>query len=97
MSESTEKRAHDDAQFEAWWADAYGLAFNNVPGAMRLAFKEVAEKAWKASRAEALEEAAQLIDEETENARHERLYPGLVGTLEECADAIRALAKSEGA
>ncbi|QGZ66325.1 hypothetical protein [Paraburkholderia acidisoli] len=96
MSEATEKCAHDDAQsrakFEAWWNSD---EISSSVWWWRVK-KVDAFDIWKTTRAAALEEAAQLIDEETENARHERLYPGLVGTLEECADAIRALAKSEG-
>jgi hypothetical protein len=35
--------------FEEWWQEHYEAAFSNVGGALRLAFKEVAEKAWEAA------------------------------------------------
>lgn len=35
--------------FEQWWQANYEDGFTTVSGAMKLAFKEVAEKAWNAA------------------------------------------------
>lgn len=47
-------------------------------------------------RAEALEEAARVVDAEEDNAREEHYHPGLVGCLEACAASIRALIEGDG-
>ena len=41
-----------DAKFEEWWNTVYLNSFNNMPKAIMLSFKEVAEKAWYEAKRE---------------------------------------------
>jgi hypothetical protein len=48
-----------------------------------------------AVEAATIEQCAKIVDEEADNARDEHYYPGVVSAFEDCADAIRALAKEK--
>ena len=61
-SVSINEQGKDDAQlgrlvraladpFEAWWQSTYAQAFTHSPKIIELAHKEIAEAAWRASRA----------------------------------------------
>jgi hypothetical protein len=48
-----------------------------------------------AIEAATIERCEKIVDEEADNARDDHYYPGVVSAFEDCADAIRALAKEK--
>lgn len=48
--EQTAAQPDERAPFRGWWDVEYGCKFDEVPGVMGAAFREVAEKAWQAAR-----------------------------------------------
>lgn len=74
-------------EFNAWWNETWTPVFEVMPGAMQLAWKEVAEVAWQASRAASLEEAAK----ECELTQKHFDTQDAIDAAEQCAMGIRAL------
>ena len=79
-------------KFGAWWTEKWEPAFEIMPSPLKLAWKEVAESAWKASRSAALEEAAkaigsEMLDDPTDSA-DDIAYDNAVA---DCVCAVRAL------
>ncbi|MBB3004435.1 hypothetical protein FHX57_006817 [Paraburkholderia tropica] len=91
-------------QFEAWFAEYHDDACTNFGGIDCTNPKGIAEDAWQASRAAAMEEGAttalsklKALTTEMEGYAYFGSNPGVKeDDYEDVADAIRALAKAEG-
>lgn len=81
--------------FEAYWQEKWEPVLARMPGAMGLAFREMAEHAWQASRAAALEECQSLADRVKRELQEDSKPGGYFDAGGQgagvVADAIRAL------